>query len=548
MTLTEPTVVALLAAQGYDVPSDDLAEITQIVNRLVDQARSWDAVAVRGEEPWPVWPPSLMDAPRSTAGRAAAAPGDRAAPAEPDGDVDLPFASAAEQARRFRSGEATPLDLVGTYLERIERLNPSLNAFITVCADDALRAAERATEELTAGRARSLLHGIPFGVKDQLLVAGVRVTGGSRLLADFVADRDATVIARLKAAGAIFLGTLNTHEFHTGMTRNPPYGEVRNPWNLERSPGASSSGPAAAVAAGLCSFSLGGDTGGSIRGPAAFCNLVGVKPTWGRVSRDGVFPLYWASDCVGPLARTARDAALVLETIAGRDDRDPTSSAEAVADYAAHFGGDLRGVRVGVVEELMDPAGANAETLAAVAAAVEVLRDLGADVRRVRIPLMRFAQQVNNTLVIADAASYHRVWLATRYDEYDVNTRVSYLAGAVVPAGVIALAGRMRTTITRQVMAALNEADVLVGPAADAAGLLRPTATMPGAAAPYKTPLPQSFSLAGVPALSVPCGFTADALPLGMTLTTRHFDEATLFRAAHAYEQATPWHTRWPNA
>jgi aspartyl-tRNA(Asn)/glutamyl-tRNA(Gln) amidotransferase subunit A len=538
MSLTEPTVAALLAAQGYDVPDDDLAEIAQNVRRLVDQARTWDAVAVRDDEPWPVWPTRLMD---PVAGAAGQAP-----EPEPEPDVELAFATATEQARRFRAGEATPVDLVRAYLERIERLNPRLNAFVTVCADDALHAAERATEELRAGTARSPLHGIPFAVKDQMLVAGVRVTGGSRLLADFVADRDATAIERLKAAGALFLVTLNTHEFHTGMTRNPPYGEARNPWTLERSPGASSSGPAAAVAAGLCSFSLGGDTGGSIRGPAAFCNLVGVKPTWGRVSRDGVFPLYWASDCVGPLTRSARDAALVTRALAGLDPRDPTSSAEPVADYAAHLSGHLRGVRVAVVEELMDPAGANAETLAAVAAAVEVLRDLGADVHRVRIPLLRFAQQVNNTLVVADAASYYRTWLQERYADFDVNTRVGYLAGAAVPAGVVALAGRMRTTITRQVLAAFGEADVLVGPAADAAGPLRPTPPTPGAPTPYKTPLPQAFSLAGVPALSVPCGITDQALPLGMTLAARHFDEATLFRAAHAYERATPWHGRWP--
>ncbi|MFN2323031.1 MAG: amidase [Trueperaceae bacterium] len=539
-TLTEATVAALLAAQGYEVPDDDLSEIAQNVNRLVDQARTWDAVAVRADEPWPVWPTSLMDAVATAAGREPQS--------APEPDVDLAFASATEQARRFRSGEATPLELVRTYLERIERLNPSLHAFVTVCADDALRAAEVATEELRSGRAIAPLHGVPFGVKDQMLVEGVRVTGGSRLLAEHVAERDATVIARLKAAGAIFLGTLNTHEFHTGMTRNPPHGEVRNPWNQGRSPGASSSGPAAAVAAGLCSFSLGGDTGGSIRGPAAFCNLVGVKPTWGRVPRDGVFPLYWASDCVGPLARSARDAALVTEVIAGSDPRDPTSSTEPVPDYAARLGGDLTGVRVGVVEELMDPAGANAETLAAVASAVDVLRELGADVRRVSVPLLRYAQQVNNTLVAADAASYYRTWLLERYADFDANTRVGYLAGAAVPAGVVALAGRMRTTITRQVMAAFGDADVLVGPAADAAGPLRPVPPSADAPAPYKTPLPQSFSLAGVPALAVPCGFTTEALPLGMTLATRHFDEATLFRTAHAYERATPWHTRWPNA
>jgi aspartyl-tRNA(Asn)/glutamyl-tRNA(Gln) amidotransferase subunit A len=464
-------------------------------------------------------------------------------------EVPLAFASAAEQARRFRTGEATPVDLVRTYLERIERLDPSLRAFVTVRAEAALAGAERAGEAIRSGPARSPLHGIPFGVKDQMLVKGVRVTGGSRVLADHVAERDATVIERLEAAGALFLGTLNTHEFHAGPTRQPPYGVVRNPWNLERSPGASSSGSAAAVAGGLCTFSLGGDTGGSIRGPAAFCNLVGLKPTWSRVSRDGVFPLSWQLDCVGPLARTAEDVALVLEAIAGADPRDPTSSAEPVPAYARGLGGDLKGLRVGVVEELMDPAGADAETLATVEAAVAGLADLGADVRRVSLPLLPYAQQVCTTLALADGAGYHRRWLPTRYADYDVNTRTGFLAGAVLPAFVVAQAGRMRTKIAKQLMALFREVDVLVGPAADAAGLLSELQRRPVAEAGpvrYRTPLPQAFNLAGVPALSVPCGFTSDGLPLGMTLATRHFDETTLLRVAHAYERATPWHARWP--
>jgi aspartyl-tRNA(Asn)/glutamyl-tRNA(Gln) amidotransferase subunit A len=418
-----------------------------------------------------------------------------------------------------------------------------------VRADDARRDAERATDELRAGRDRGPLHGIPFAVKDQMLVAGVRVTGGSRVLADHVADRDATVVARLKAAGAVFLGTLNTHEFHAGPTRRPPYGVARNPWDPERSPGASSSGSAVAVAAGLCTFALGGDTGGSIRGPASFCNLVGLKPTWSRVPRDGVIPLAWSLDAVGPLTRTVEDAALVLEAIAGRDARDPTSSAAPVDAYARALGPDLRGVRVGVVDEMMDPEGADAETLQVVEAAIATLASLGAEVRRVGVPLLRHAQDVATTLVLTEAASYHRKWLATRAADYDANTRVGFLTGAVLPAGVASLAARMRTAIARQVLAALADVDVLAGPAADAASPLQGAPRRPltvATPAPYRTPLPQAFNLAGVPALSVPCGFTEAGLPIGLTLGARHFAEAKLLQVAHAYERATTWHRRWP--
>ncbi|UCH27008.1 MAG: amidase [Trueperaceae bacterium] len=469
---------------------------------------------------------------------------------------ELAFLPLSEQAGRIGRGELSPVELTECYLERIARCDDSLKAFITVLADDALAAASEAEAEILAGGRRSPLHGIPFAVKDQILIEGVRVTGGSRILADHVADRDATVVARLKEAGAVLLGTLNTHEFHMGPTRDFPFGTPRNPWNLERTPGGSSSGSAAAVAAGLCSFSLGGDTSGSIRGPAAYCGVVGLKATWSRVSRDGVFPLAWSFDCVGPLARSALDAALVLQALAGRDPMDPTSSGESVPDYAAALTDDLDGVRVGVVEEMMTEPYTGTEARDAVEAALEVLRSLGATVRPVRLPLMDDSKYAISPLVLLEASGHHRPKLLESYHEYDYNTRIRLMVGAALPSGVAAQAERARVAVTRQVLEALEEVDVLVGAAASggAPALARgepitskEEATFvlfgTGAVAGHHS---RVFSLAGVPALSVPCGFDADGLPLGLHVAGRYFDETAVLRVAHAYGKANTWSRNRP--
>ena len=554
--LTDDAVATLLAAQGFAVPPADLREIADTARAMLEQALAWDAHEPFDDEPWSHW----FDAERLATARPAAATGEQRAASTPAEAAagspaaaltgpDLAFADAVDQAAWLRAGGSS-VSLVRLYLERIERHDPHLRSFITVTAARALRAAERADGERRAGRLRSPLHGIPFAVKDQMLVDGVRLTGGSRVLRDVTGERTATAVARLEAAGAVFLGTLNTHEFHAGPTRDFPFGAARNPWDTERSPGASSSGPAAAVAAGLVTFSLGGDTGGSIRGPAAFCNLVGLKPTWGRVSRDGVIPLAWSLDCVGPLARSTRDVAAILGVIAGPDQRDPTASHASVDDYPAHLGAaDLRGVRVGVVDEMMDEGGVSADALAATRAALDALRELGASVTRVSLPLLPVAQQACSALVLAEAASHHRRWLTTRYLDYDVNTRAGFLAGAVAPAFVAAHAGRMRTAIAKQLVALFDHVDVVAGPSADAARRLdapHRRGADRGPAGKPATPLPQAYNLAGVPSLSVPCGFDPAGLPLGLQLATRHFDEATLLRVADVYERATPWRGRRP--
>lgn len=466
------------------------------------------------------------------------------------------FRGAIEQSRGFLAGELDPVELTEAYLARIAAVDGQLRSFITVLGSEALEAARRSAERLRAGNRLSRLDGIPYAVKDQMLIEGVRVTGGSRVLADFVGSRDATVVRRLREAGAVLLGTLNTHEFHSGMTRDPLFGKARNPWNLERSPGASSSGSAAAVAAGLCSFSLGGDTGGSIRAPASYCGVVGLKATWSRVSRDGVIPLAYSMDCVGPLARRVEDAALVLEHLAGADQADPTSSRLPVPAYTDGLSEDLSGLRVGLIAEMLDPEVVQPAAVAATEAAVAALRELGASVVPASVPLLHQTRFISVALIMAEASSFHRKWLLERYEDYDVNTRTNFLTGALLPAGALGQAQRMRTMVAQQVIDCLEEVDVLVGPTADAAFPLQPRDPLPlreevraSLRMPAMASGPQTrvFSLSGHPSLSVPCGFDPDGLPLGLQLAARHFDEATLLRVAHAYESCTPWHARRPD-
>ncbi|HET9028134.1 MAG TPA: amidase [Trueperaceae bacterium] len=472
-------------------------------------------------------------------------------------DEHYAFMSLTDQAALIRTGELSPVALVELYLDRIAKYNDRINAFITVAADSALARARLAEQEIKAGDYRGPLHGIPVGVKDQMQINGMRVTGGSKIYADAIGTRDATVIARLRAAGAVLLGTLNTHEFHMGPTVNFPYGTPRNPWNLERNPGGSSSGSATALAAGLVSAALGGDTGGSIRGPATACGVVGLKPTWSRVSRDGVFPLGWTLDCVGPLARTVPDAAAVLQVIAGYDPLDATSSRKAVPDYGqALTDTSLKGLRIGVVKEMYSDDITGPDALAAVKGALDFLEAKGAILSAVSLPLMRETRFVSPALTKPEAASYHRRNLLERYLDFDYNTRVSSMVGAILPAGLASRAQRARVVIGQQVLDALEDVDVLVG--AGSAGGAVPIVPRPpiktkqealekiygvGKAAGQYT---RVFSLAGTPAMVVPAGFDHEGLPLSLHIAGGLFDEATVLRVGNAFQRETNWHGRRP--
>ena len=464
----------------------------------------------------------------------------------------IPFLSATDMAGLFRSGELSPVEATEAYLERIGEVDERLNSYITVTAGQARAEAKAAEAEIASGNYRGPMHGIPVAVKDQFYTQGVLTTGGSSILKDFVPEYDATVIANLKRAGAVLLGKLNMSEFAMGDAFHHPYGRPRNPWDLNRNPGTSSSGSGAATAAFLCATSLGEDTGGSIRGPAAFCGLVGIRPTWGRVSRYGVLGSTWSMDAVGPISRTVADCAVTLGAIAGYDPKDPYTWNVPVPDYLAELDAGVEGLRIGVVTERIDYDGVDPQVRDAVTQAIGLLGELGAEVQEVSIPLMPDSAAVSTAIIYPDAATVHRQGIEEYLSDYDHNIRVRLLAGSILPAQAHQKAQRLRHLLRQQVLEALERVDVLVMPTAPTGATPIPTAPgvaskeefleMLGGRRSYTAP----FNLASVPAISINCGFTSESLPVGLQIAGRPFEESTVFRAARAYEQATDWDQRRP--
>jgi aspartyl-tRNA(Asn)/glutamyl-tRNA(Gln) amidotransferase subunit A len=470
--------------------------------------------------------------------------------------ADLPFLSAAALGELIRKQEISPVEATSAYLERIDALDGKLHSYITVCRDEAMQAARAAERAIAHGEWRGPLHGVPYAVKDQFWTKGIRTTGGSRLLADFVPAEDATVVARLRAAGAILLGKLNMSEFATGNSVHHPFGTPHNPWDLERNAGTSSSGSGAATAACLCATSLGEDTGGSIRNPANNCGLVGLRPTWGLVSRYGMLGACWSMDIGGPIARTTEDCAVTLQAIAGYDPHDPYTENRPVPDYRAALTDGVKGLRLGIVKEAMEAEFVHPQVRAAVAQAVANLKGQGASVDEVSIPLMAIAAAVTRAILAVESASLHRHWLRTRLHEYDHNVQIDFLTGAIMPAQLYYKAQKLRTLIRQQVFEGLRKVDVLALPSSSEPAPLLPQ----GAGLKSKDEARQRmsgrrsltgvFNLANVPALSVPCGFVpvgGTELPVSLQLAGRPFDDGLLLRVAHAYEQSTAWHTRRPS-
>jgi aspartyl-tRNA(Asn)/glutamyl-tRNA(Gln) amidotransferase subunit A len=466
---------------------------------------------------------------------------------------DEVFLGAARQAALIRTKQLSPVALVQAYLDRIDRLDARLRAYITVCREAALAGARRAEDAVMRGETLGALHGVAYAVKDQFATRGVRTTAGSRLLADHVPDEDATVIARLTAAGGILLGKLNLTEFALGGTIEFPFGQPRNPWNTEHDTGGSSAGSGVAVAAALCAVSLGEDTGGSVRSPASWCGVAGHRPTWGLVSRHGCIPLAWSLDQPGPLGRTVEDCALVLGLIAGNDPRDPLTARRPVPDFGAALTGSVRGLRVGVIRELTHGPETDPEVTDAVTAAIGVLAGLGAHVEEVSLPLVPRAGAAFMALCDSEGAARHLSWLRSRPDDYDRGTRRRLLAAGLLPAALLHTAQQARALIRQQLRDALMGHDVLVAPtghrpAPPIATFTAPITSKAEAAARFFTR--RSFTtpaaLAGLPALAVPCGFSAAGLPLSLQIMGRRFEDATVLRVGHAYEQSTEWHRRRP--
>jgi len=467
--------------------------------------------------------------------------------------ADLALLGVGALSDALHRREVSSEEIVRACLARIESLNPKLAAFVTVCAEAAVRAARRADGEIARGRSRGPLHGIPFAVKDALWTKGVRTTNGSRLFEDFVPTEDATVVARLRAAGAVLLGKLNMMEIGFGPTLRPPFGVPRNPWNLERTTGGSSSGSASAVAARLVPLTLGADTGGSIRLPAALCGVVGLKPTRGRVSRYGLMGICPSFDSAGPLAATAPDCAVTLAAIAGHDRKDPTTTRATVDDYTGAIGEGLAGVRIGIVDELMTSALLCPEVRGLVAEAVAALARAGARAEQVSIPLIDHASAIYVAIAEPEGAARFRPYLLTRPHDIDVLPRRRLLTASLIPASVIPRARRLGERLRAQVDEALCAVDFLVSPATPSAappiataGRIESKEDAWTTAVAGRSLFTNPFNITGHPALTVPCGFTAECLPVGLQVIGRYYREADVLRVAAAYESITPWRARRP--
>ena len=466
--------------------------------------------------------------------------------------LDMTTLTIAEASRHIARKELSPVELAQAALERIERLNPRLNAFITILGEQAIEAAKAAEREITAGKIHGPLHGIPIALKDLCATKGIRTTAGSKILSSHIPTEDATVTVRLAQAGTILLGKLHMNEFAYGPDGdNVHYGPVHNPWDRERITGGSSSGSGAAVAASLCLGALGTDTGGSIRIPSALCGIVGIKPTYGRVSRYGITPLSWSLDHAGPMAKSVQDVALLLQAMAGHDGKDPSTVLLPVPDYAAALTGDVRGLRIGVPREYFFEM-LDAEVERAVRQALETLKGLGASVQEVSWPTLRHTTLAALVIVLAEASAFHERWIRTQAQAYHPEIAMRLKWGLLLPASAYLKAQRLRALICRDAMRFWSQVDVVVTAATLIPAHRRGQTHVRLGAREVSTReallrLMRPFNLTGLPAIAVPCGFTASGLPIGLQIAGKPFDESTVLRAAHAYEQHTEWHHRQPS-
>jgi aspartyl-tRNA(Asn)/glutamyl-tRNA(Gln) amidotransferase subunit A len=448
--------------------------------------------------------------------------------------------TAAEIADAYAKARLSPVELTQSLLARIEKLDPQLNAFIDVGAERALDDARHAEKEIRAGRRIGPLHGVPVGLKDIIDIAGLRTSCHSKIMAKHVAKGDAAVVTRLRGAGAILLGKLSLHEFaYGGPAFDLPYPPARNPWNRDHMPGGSSSGSGVATAAGLLPLALGTDTGGSVRNPAGACGVVGLKATYGLVSRRGVFPLSYSLDHVGPLTRTVRDTALLLNAIAGHDPADPGSAPAPMADYTSDLDRGLQGLRIGFVRHFHErDMEADREVAAGIEEAARLLKQEGAAVRDITLPSLREITGVHRTTLMAEAWAVHAKWLREQPENYAAATRRKLLGGAFLTAGDYIQAQRRRGGIIAAVNAALRDVDVLL-----TANAMDPACRIDDEEALARTYPRQArgpFNLTGHPAIALMGGLTKSGLPLSVQLVGRHFDEVTLLRAAAGFERAAP--------
>ena len=463
-------------------------------------------------------------------------------------DNQLHYLTIHQAGELIRNGELSPVELTRACLERIQDTDERLHSFILLLADEALEQARTAEAEILRGSYRGPMHGIPFALKDLYDTAGVRTTSGSQVDINRVPTEDATTTARLKGAGGILLGKLAMHEFALGGPDwTTPFEPARNPWNLDHITGGSSSGSGSSVASGQSLGALGSCTGGSIRGPASLCGIVGLKATYGRVSRFGVVTLSWSQDHAGPMTRTVEDTAYMLQAIAGHDPKDPTSSRAPVPDYSLSLREDIRGVKIGLPRHYFfdDDPGVNREVVARVEQAVTVLEELGAEVQEVTLPSLEYVRAANSVIMVSEAYAYHEPNLKTRPQEFGEIVRSRFRIGGLLNASDYLQAQRVRAWARREFSQVMKTVDFLVTPTmtqpAAAFEGFDPTSTVRGKS--FTAP----FNVTGLPAISVPCGFTEGGLPIGMQIAGKPFDEPGVIQAAYTYQQHAGWRDLHPS-
>ena len=466
-------------------------------------------------------------------------------------NTDIWWQSIPDVAKLIRSRSISPVELVQVHLERIAELNPRTNAFITVMEEEALEGAHIAEREILGGHYRGILHGIPIALKDLFWTKGTKTTAGSKILADFLPQDDSTVGQRLRAAGAVCVGKTHMSEFAlAGGGKNAHYGPGRNPWNLKHIAGGSSTGSASAVVSGLCYGAMGSDTGGSIRSPAAYSGAVGLKPTFGRISRFGVVPVSSTLDHVGPLARTVEDVAAISYAIAGHDDKDSATFPKSVPNYLERLDPKVDGVVVGIADDPFDDF-THPEVRSAVVEAVRVLERLGCTIKVLPLDILKEASQIGPVISKSEGACYHHEWIRDRFDDYGSWCQEFLTQGREISAVQYLRALERCREITAKIEEIMQKVEIIVGPTTPipAPRIDEDSVQVSGSEARFQRlgGFTQPYNVTGQPAISVPCGFTNSGLPIGLQIAGRWWKEQTVLNVAYAFQLETEWHERRPD-
>ena len=460
--------------------------------------------------------------------------------------------SIQETSQLLKTGEISPTTLVESHLARIENTEHKLNSFITITSENALIEAEKATSEIVEKGVRSPLHGIPIGLKDLYDTKGVLTTVGSKIYRDRLPLADATVVTKLRKAGAIIMGKLQMHEFALGATSiNPHDGPARNPWDTTRITGGSSGGSGSSVASGQCMAALGTDTGGSVRITASLCGIVGIKPSFGRIGRTGVYPLSWTMDTVGPLTRTVEDAAIMLDEIAGFDPSDKSYVAKESESFRENIGKPIAGKKIAIPQEYFYDV-LDEEVLKSFNASLETFRDLGAFSEYVSIPMLDHSLSISGAIMLAEAASVHENNIRQNHDMIGEDVRLKLMQGSLMPASDYIKAQRARTIFNDQINDVFSKYDYIVSPTV---ALGAPRIDDPFVKIDSKeysvlalmARLTRPFNICGLPTITIPCGMTKKNLPIGLQITGRNFRDVDVIQLAHAYENVTEWSKMWPD-